>query len=144
MSNKFQEIKDAVANHKALSKFGHVGIVTNNIDFMKALLQSYGQWNDYNGTVVADTIEIIFEMLPRVYYNEGNPNNGNRNFKSVNIHSDSLITLSMYGTLSEDEIAIVKRIIDTYGQLMKADERTLTIDDKCGQYKEYTIRFWWD
>ena len=143
MKNTLTEINKAVQNHRELSKFGRVEMVTNNIPFMKALLESYGDWNDYRGHTVAETMEMIYNELPLVYYNEGNPNNGSKVFSSVHIHSDSLITLESYGNLSEEQLQLANDVVERYGKLMKADERWIEVDDS-GYHNRYTIRFWWD
>lgn len=141
-----QQINEAVEGFKQLRQYCQPEINTNNIDLAKAIIRSFSQWNDYNPDTVAMTLQMIYEALPKIYYNEGNPNNGNYIFEIITIHSGSLITLapSLGYNLTDEDRESVNEIIHRYGRLMKADEISLEEQHNDYMSDSLQIRFWWD
>lgn len=136
-----------IDHYKGLGKYGKVTI-TSDLETAQRIINSFSPWNDFNPSVVATTLGMLFNELPTTFYQEGNPNNGKPFFETVTVHSDSLITMTTYTSsefLTDEMVDKIIELVNTYGGRMQADERDLQIEKTdFNDYAEYTIRLWWD
>jgi hypothetical protein len=152
-----QEVKNTkklIDSYKTLRKFGCVKLEFNAYDGdiynLLALIRNLESWNNFDGYVVANRIEKLFEELPKRNYGENNPNNGKPQFDKIEIIGDSEIIFKAFrlSPFEENTKKEIKRMVNTYGGQMKADEiefleEPIEIGEKTKSYTYY-IRFWWD
>lgn len=118
----------------------------DDIDYLIAILRNTPGFNEKDNKKIANNIKDFWLKLPRRYYNENNPNNGRPFFDAIRFESDTTILFEGYGTLTDEEIKDIKKLIEDFAKLVLADERSLYIDPSpyVKEYASYTIRFWWD
>lgn len=117
------------------------------LDDISSLICSMGSFNSKNGNIIAKDFKAFFKALPRVYYQEGNPNNGNALFDKVIFNGDDYIVLqanSLEEYMSQYDWDVVRRLVENFGELWKADVAELSKEELNYGMVEYTIKFWWD
>lgn len=119
----------------------------NKIEYIKEIIKD-SSFNSKDGEQIARTFEKFYNQLPKVFYNEGNCNNGNNIFDSIILHNDDYIFLQGHtlakSKLSEIEESYVKSLVNQYGKEIKADVHEFTTESSMYGLTEYTIKFWWD
>ena len=119
----------------------------NKLDYIKEIIKD-SSFNNKDGEQISGTIEKFYNELPKVYYNEGNPNNGNNVFDKIILHNDDYIFLQgnclMKNSLSSIQEKFVKSLVEEYGREIKADTYEFNIEKVGFGLIEYTIKFWWD
>ena len=111
------------------------------------LVESMPSFNDKNNQVVARELKRLIEMFPKTYYNEGNINNGDYLINQITLRGDDTILLRGVKIVKEetkDDLEKIKRLVDTIGKDMKADERKVTSEYYGYNMQEIKIRLWWD
>lgn len=81
LTDKYNEILEMEKAYKTLAKHCKLtlsfGLMhKENYGDIKAIIENMEDFNDKENKVVARNIELLCKALPKVYYNEGNPNNG--------------------------------------------------------------------
>lgn len=111
------------------------------------LIESMPSFNDKNNQVVGKELRKLLEALPKTYYNEGNINNGDYLINQVTLRGDDTILLRGVKIVKEetkDDVEKIKRLVDTIGRNMKADERQVTSEYYGYNMQEIKVRLWWD
>ena len=144
----FVKLYDISLNHKV--QFNP----DSDMNEIKTYIEAIGQGNGYYPDKVLSMIEKIDKIIPRVYYNAGNPNNGNRLWE-IDIgreYSPVIYITIKTRSLGKDLIdpQTIPAIINdckSAAERAKADEIGYEIDnaenDHYG-YREINLRFWWD
>lgn len=116
------------------------------LNMITGLIKSMPNFNARNNQVVARELEKLINLLPRTYYNEGNPNNGNYLFDEITLKGDDTIILRGVQIIKEDNDKSdnIKDLVNTIGRNMEADEHSVTIDRYGYNMQEMIIRLWWD
>ena len=106
--------------------------------------KAIGDYNEFNAHDLEKMMSMIDAIIPRKYYNEGNPNNGNRDYKiSIGREGSMVLYYSIYKLYSEGTIKTIKR----------REEELKTIAEGVGKADEFNvyeednylkIRIWWD
>lgn len=119
----------------------------NKIEYIKEIIKD-SSFNEKDGKQISRTFERFYNQLPKVWYNEGNPNNGNFLFDNIILHNDDYIFIQGHclqsSKLSETQENFVKSLVNEYGKEIKADVHEFTIESSMYGLTEYTIKFWWD
>lgn len=119
----------------------------NKLDYIKEIIKD-SSFNDKDGEQIARTIDKFYNELPKMYYNECNPNNGNNVFNKIILHNDDYIFLQgnclIENSLSSIQEKFVKSLVEEYGEEIKADVYEFKIEKVGFELIEYTIKFWWD
>ena len=120
------------------------------VDQVASLIRSMGGFNEKDGNKVGNGFKAFFKSLPRVYYGEGNPNNGNPLFDEVILHGDDYIFLQARGfekNMSQCNWDAVRELVKETGKRWKADVADILVEKPEGSVYDlvtYTIKFWWD
>lgn len=116
------------------------------LNMITGLIKSMPNFNSKNNQVVARELEKLINKLPKTYYNEGNPNNGNYLFDEITLKGDDTIILRGVQIIKEDNDKSdnIKDLVNTIGRNMEADEHSITINRFGYNMQEMIIRFWWD
>lgn len=116
------------------------------LNMITGLIKSMPNFNARNNQVVARELEKLINRLPRTYYNENNPNNGNYLFDEITLKGDDTIILRGVQIIKEDNDKSdnIKDLVNTIGRNMEADEHSVTIDRYGYNMQEMIIRLWWD
>lgn len=152
--NEVKEMKKLINSYKNLMKFGEPSLEFNvydgDIKEVLTLLESLESWNNFDGITVAKNLKILFEMLPKLKLQEGNPNNGKPEFDKIIIEGDETVILKAFRLkpFEENIKNQIEIMINEIGRKMKADEISLIEEPHnfggiVGSYSYY-IRFWWD
>ena len=129
---------------------GSFNDVNSKVDRIASLIRSMGSFNEKDGNKVGFDFKTFFNSLPRVYYGEGNPNNGNPLFDEVILHGDDYILLQARGfekNMSQYNWDAVRTLVEETGKRWKADVAELLVEKPEGSAYDlvtYTIKFWWD
>ena len=147
-------LKDIINAWDVLEKVGkpeltftlHKGNETtlNNII---GLVESMPNFNGKNNQVVARELKRLIEMLPKTYYNEGNINNGDYFINQITLRGDDTILLRGVKIVKEEtkeDLEKIKRLVNTIGKDMNADEYTVKNEYYGFNMQEIKIRLWWD
>ena len=147
-------LKDIINAWDVLEKVGkpeltftlHKGNETtlNNII---GLVESMPNFNGKNNQVVARELKRLIELLPKTYYNEGNINNGDYFINQVTLRGDDTILLRGVKIVKEEtkeDLEKIKRLVNTIGKDMNADEYTVKNEYYGFNMQEIKIRLWWD
>ena len=130
-------------------------VVTLKFEQFKKYVQQIGNYNDFTPERAIEVIEKVSEMLPPIYYNEGNPNNGQLQFEiSIGREGSPVIYLSF-----NDYLGYMRNILETEGyrdmlerkvaEVSNADEIQF-LDPERFDYgtglpaRKYVMRIWWD
>jgi len=147
---EFKKIEEMKQAYKTLAKHCRLTLsfgLMHKEDYedIKAIIENMEDFNDKENKVVARNIELLCKALPKVYYNEGNPNNGKPYFDTLEIVGDDLIVLRGRGSgISEEDLEYAQKIVDRFGKDTKADEHKLYLERESLGVKYYIIRLWWD
>lgn len=111
------------------------------------LVESMPSFNDKNNQVVARELRRLIEMLPKTYYNENNPNNGDYLINQITLRGDDTILLRGVKIVKEEtkeDFEKVRRLVNTIGKDMKADEYSVKGEYYGYNMQEIKVRLWWD
>ena len=147
-------LKDIINAWDVLEKVGkpeltftlHKGNETT-LNNMIGLVESMPSFNDKNNQVVARELRRLIEMLPKTYYNENNPNNGDYLINQITLRGDDTILLRGVKIVKEEtkeDLEKIKRLVNTIGKDMKADEHSVKNEYYGYNMQEIKIRLWWD
>ena len=139
------KVLDAVGRPEL--KFSILREDERKMNLITGLIKSMPNYNEKNNEVVARELEKLIDRLPRVYYNEGNPNNGMYAFDEIVIKGDDTITLRSHGFIRDNDSEYIKNIQDTVytiGRNMKADEHSVSVNKYAYSMREIIIKLWWD
>lgn len=118
-------------------------------------IQAIDSYNNFYSKNVLAMIEKIDTIIPRAYYNEGNPNNGNRQWTiDIGRESSPVIYITVEckslntDRIHPDLLPIIISECETAAKAAKADEIWHEIkesdENSRYNYKEIVFRFWWD
>ena len=147
-------LKDIINAWDVLEKVGkpeltftlHKGNETT-LNTIIGLVESMPSFNDKNNQVVARELKRLIEMLPKTYYNEGNRNNGDYLINQITLKGDDTILLRGVKIVKEEtkeDLEKIKRLVNTFGKDMNADEYTVKSECYGFNMQEIKIRLWWD
>lgn len=147
-------LKDVINAWDVLEKVGkpeltftlHKGNKTK-LDVITGLVETMPSFNEKNNQVVARELKRLIEMLPKTYYNEGNINNGDYLINQITLRGDDTILLRGVKIVKEEtkeDLEKIKRLVNTIGKDMKADEHTVKSEYYGFNMQEIKIRLWWD
>lgn len=117
------------------------------IDIITGLVESMPNFNGKDNQVVARELKRLIEMLPKTYYNEGNINNGDYFINQVTLKGDDTILLrgvKIVKKETKEDLEKIKRLVNTIGKDMNADEYTVDNEYYGFNMQEIKIRLWWD
>lgn len=147
-------LKDVINAWNVLEKVGKPELTftlrkgnETKLDTITGLIESMPSFNDKDNQVVAKELRKLLEALPKTYYNENNPNNGDYFINQVTLRGDDTILLKGVKIVKEetkDDLEKIKRLVDTIGRNMKADERQVTSEYYGYNMQEIKVRLWWD
>ncbi len=119
----------------------------NKIDSIVELIASMQDFNEKKNKEVARGIRRLIELLPKTYYNENNPNNGDYLINQITLRGDDTILLRGVKIRKEEtkeDFEKIKRLVDSIGKDINADEHRTTSEDYGYNMQEIKIRLWWD
>lgn len=119
----------------------------SRIDMITGLIAAMPSFNDKDNQVVAKELRKLLETLPKTYYNENNPNNGDYLINQVTLRGDDTILLRGVKIVNEEtkeDILKIKRLITNFGQNTNADEYSVKSEYYGYNMQEIKIRLWWD
>lgn len=125
------------------------------MDRIKTYIEAIGQGNGYYPKKVLTMIEQIDTVIPRIYYNENNPNNGSRLWEiEIGREGSPVIyiiikvkSLGKYHIQPGLDTTVVIETCKEAARDANADEITHEIEEDntaVNGYKEIILRFWWD
>ena len=117
------------------------------INTIIGLVESMPNFNGKDNQVVARELKRLIEMLPKTYYNEGNRNNGDYLINQITLKGDDTILLRGVKIVKEEtkeDLEKIKRLVNTIGKDMNADEYTVKSEYYGFNMQEIKIRLWWD
>ena len=117
------------------------------VDLIAELVESMPNFNGKDNQVVARELKRLIEMLPKTYYNENNPNNGDYFINQITLRGDDTILLRGVKIVKEEtkeDLEKIKRLVNTIGKDMNADEYKVTSEYYGYNMQEIKIRLWWD
>lgn len=145
-----------IESYKELAKFAKVSLelqFIKNDTFSKYnermsslldIIRNIGNFNARNNKLIAATFQNFYESLPKLYLNEGNPNNGSFLFQEVKIVGDDTIILSTYHHIDNETLQEIKQLVNDYGRSIKADEHSVSYNEIADDFGYTIIKFWWD
>lgn len=147
-------LKDVINAWDVLEKVGkpeltftlHKGNETT-LNTIIGLVESMPSFNDKDNQVVARELKRLIEMLPKTYYNENNPNNGDYLINQITLRGDDTILLRGVKIVKEEtkeDLEKIERLVNNIGKDMKADEHLVKSEYYGYNMQEIKIRLWWD
>jgi hypothetical protein len=112
------------------------------VDFIREI----DQYNCFQASTVLDALENVDRMIPRNWYDEGNPNNGLRSYTiSVGREGSPVIYLDRWEFSSTPPLseAAMRTICLEMETIAHADEADYQVQTHCWGRK-IEFRFWWD
>lgn len=116
--------------------------------------EAAGDYHEFTPDRLREMLERFDQIIPRAYYNEGNPNNGERAYKLAIGREGSMVVYLNLQSLwsSENGYEAIQAVSENSDELEriarqigKADEFDITHrKDAAGYYDEVEIRIWWD
>lgn len=118
-------------------------------DEVHAYLEAVDTYNGFDQYQIKKALYEIDEVIPKVYYNEGNPNNGKRAYSfALGRESSPVIYLKFFAmeNVVNETVAKMKVIQDIAETLGACDEFDYEVkEESCLKgYKSLEIRMWWD
>lgn len=115
-------------------------------------------YNNFNTSVLREMLKKFDEIIPVQFYNEGNPNNGNRLYRlSIGREGSMVIYLNMSGYINcGRDLEVIKLIQEKEKELEmiaynigKADEFSIEVEETGGGVNSIKVtslemRIWWD
>ncbi len=120
----------------------------NAVEYIRAI----GSYNEFEANKVIEMLDEIDELIPRAYYNEGNPNNGKRNYSiRVGRESSPVMYIVLYSWKSTDGIEQIKELEAKEHEFEQialkiglADEFFMSHKESHYGYYGLEMRIWWD
>jgi hypothetical protein len=113
----------------------------------RQFIRRIDRYNDFEAETVLEALDRIDRLIPRKFYNEGNPNNGERSYTlTVGREGSPVIYLERYEwdhdiPLSDETLSSVCREMALSAL---ADEADYEVTRTIGTNRKITFRFWWD
>ena len=110
-------------------------------------IRRIGQYNDFEAGAVIDALEAIDRLIPRSFYGQDNPHNGQRSYRlSIGREGSPVIylerlELSFSTPLTEQTMQTICREMELCG---RADEADYEIQPLLHGGRLVRFRFWWD
>jgi len=121
------------------------------LDWNDALgfLTRVDRYNEFEAETVIQSLKRVDALIPRAWYNDGNPNNGQRTFRiSVGREGSPVVYLDRYevshfadSPLKEETMRLICQEMEL---IARADEATYEIRNWSGGGGHVRFRFWWD
>ena len=112
-----------------------------NYDTAIQFIRRIGGYNEFDPEIVITALECVDRMIPRKFYNEGNPNNGERRYHiSVGREGSPVIYLDLYEWDGE-------RLQDATMKCIRDEMEVTGLADEADYWREgskVSFRFWWD
>ena len=132
------------------------GVFENSLDFRiemdydvgRQFIRRIDQYNAFFSANVLAALDAIDELIPRMRFGEGNPNNGRRDFKiSLGREGSPVLYIERieWGDterLSDDRIRLICREMQSVAAADEADSSIEPLPLSGG--RKVTFRFWWD
>jgi hypothetical protein len=106
------------------------------------------EYNEFESGSVLDALDNIDRLIPRKFYGEGNPNNGERAYSiALGREGSPVIYLELYewdgvDRLSNERMKLICQEMELNG---RADEADCDVRPTIGpESRKITFRFWWD
>lgn len=115
-------------------------------------INAIGGYNEFEANRVKQMLYEIDQIIPRVYYNPKNPNNGKQNFELEIGREGSPVIYLTVREFSKDRQHIIDDLLD----LVPAIKRVAESVGKCDEFnqdlevfpilggRQVQIRMWWD
>ena len=116
-------------------------------DAAMQFIRRIGTYNNFEAETVIETLAIVDSIIPRRFYNEGNPNNGERRYDvSVGREGSPVVYLECFEWLDRERLdePTMKAICGEMELHGLADEASYEIEEHSIQSRSITFRFWWD
>lgn len=149
-------MENLVKSYKELSQLGKISLSLQFIrddEFSRyqermgkllSIISNMGNFNERDNKKIASTFKDFYENLPKLFLNEGNPNNGSFLFQEIEIIGDDTIVLSTYHHIDNDTLETIKQQVNEYGRKICADEHSVSYRKVYDDFGYTTIKFWWD
>lgn len=149
-----RNLQELINAWETLGKYGKQEITfsihkgnNEKIDLICGLVESMPNFNEKNNQLVSRELKRLIEMLPKTYYNENNLNNGDYFINQITLRGDDTILLRGVKIIKEEtkeDLEKIKRLVNTIGKDMNADEYTVNNEYYGFNMQEIKIRLWWD
>lgn len=115
-------------------------------------VNAIGGYNEFEANRVKQMLYEIDQIIPRVYYNPKNPNNGKQNFELEIGREGSPVIYLTVREFSKDRQHIIDDLLDLMPAIKQVAERV----GKCDEFtqdlevfpilggRQVQIRMWWD
>ena len=116
-------------------------------DAAMQFIRRIGTYNNFEAETVIETLAIVDSLIPRRFYNEGNPNNGERRYDvSVGREGSPVLYIDYFEWLDSQPLdeATMKAICGEMELHGLADEASYEIEEHSIRSRTVTFRFWWD
>lgn len=150
-------MKELYENYKELTKLAKVSLEFQFIkedsiygntrerqNQMISIIKNTPSFNEKDNKQIANTFLDFYNSLPKLYLNEGNPNNGAYLFQSVKLIGDDTIILETYHNVNSETLNIIAEMVNEYGRKINADEHSVEINKITDTFSYTRIKFWWD
>ena len=149
-------MENLVNSYKELSKLGKISLslqfirddefshYQERMSKLLSIISNMGNFNERDNKKIANTFKDFYESLPKLFLNEGNPNNGSFLFQEIEIIGDDTIVLSTYHNINNDTLETIKQLVNEYGRKIYADEHSVSYRKVYDDFGYTIIKFWWD
>lgn len=139
-----QTLADAIFD--AVFEKSHHFRIDMEFDDICQFIRRIGGYNEFEAATVLEALERVDQLIPKKFYNAGNPNNGERSYTlSIGREGSPILHLTRYewgvnSPLDDETMKAVCREMELIG---KADQSDFEVFD-LGAGRKVTFRFWWD
>lgn len=149
-------MENLVNSYKELSKLGKISLslqfirddefshYQERMSNLLSIISNMRNFNERDNKKIANTFKDFYESLPKLFLNEGNPNNGSFLFQEIEIIGDDTIVLSTYHHIDNGTLETIKQLVNEYGRKIYADERSVSYRKVYDDFGYTIIKFWWD
>jgi hypothetical protein len=118
-------------------------------DAARRFIQRIDRYNDFDARQVLDALDAVDRLIPRDFYGEGNPNNGQRKYRiSVGREGSPVLYLEWYESpyssgprISDETLKDICKEIEVFAY---ADEADYDLTEWGFNSRKVSLRFWWD
>jgi len=137
--------KQGAEIYRQQKELGFGGFLKMDGRKMIGYIQAGGSWNEYNHIDIASAVQELEQLVPKVYYNPNNPNNGNKMHEWTTTGEYLTMVFNYLSKKDHDRcMEFYNKHFQPIGRRIKADSVRFELTEHPNDHYALEFVMWWD